>query len=406
MTADPPDIHQLRKQNLPETPFPGSSEQAFRVFFSDDVHARIWQHSQETTAVEICGVLVGKLSKDAGGPFVTITEAIRGEAATNKFAEVTFTHETWAKINHEMDTKYTQLNIVGWYHSHPDFGIFLSDRDMFIQQHFFSGPGQLAFVVDPIRHAEGVFVWKKGKTVLAPHYWIGDRIQVGGLTSFRFEGSQPAPATGGAPAAADGAKPVAFGPWFDRIIYILGFISLFFLGFLVSHQLSAWDKARAEEDAVARAAVFLGVKPGLRESLIKTLADVEESAKIAAALAKAHRAAANPLPEDQEHLWQAIEDDLRRTRLRLLSVEASYCLSEAETVRYIQYAAALMARSTQGITAADQLRLARDLEALLQQGMDKGLFELPKTSPPATKPTSSAPSQPAAPAAKSEPPKE
>src|SRR5262249_15424092 len=105
-TTDQPDVSQLRVADLPTTPFPGGQNQSFRIFFTPEVHARIWQHARESLAVEICGVLVGSLGQDPAGPFVVISEAIRGEAATSKFAEVTFTHETWNKINQEMDTKY------------------------------------------------------------------------------------------------------------------------------------------------------------------------------------------------------------------------------------------------------------------------------------------------------------
>src|SRR5262249_53589691 len=127
--ANGPDVRQLRPEDLPEAAFPGGRDQAFRVFFHPDVHSRVWKHATENDTVEICGVLVGKWARDAGGPFVLISECIRGEAATNRFAEVTFTHDTWAKINHEMDTRFADLAIVGWYHSHPNFGVFLSDRD-------------------------------------------------------------------------------------------------------------------------------------------------------------------------------------------------------------------------------------------------------------------------------------
>jgi hypothetical protein len=108
-----------------------------------------------------------------------LIESIRGEGAETRFAEVTFTHQTWAKINSEMDTRFSTLSIVGWYHTHPDFGIFLSDRDRFIQEHFFCGPGQVAHVIDPIRKIEGVFDWRDAKPVLTRHFWVGARVVVG-----------------------------------------------------------------------------------------------------------------------------------------------------------------------------------------------------------------------------------
>ena len=173
------DIRLLEREDLPEEAFPGGRNEPFRVFFTPEVHAALWKHAGEDTSVEICGVLVGTWHRDEVGPFAKITESIRGEGAKTQFAEVTFTHQTWAKINSEMDTKFAALKIVGWYHTHPDFGIFLSDRDRFIHEHFFSGPGQVAHVIDPIRRIEGVFVWRDAKPTLADHFWVGDRILTG-----------------------------------------------------------------------------------------------------------------------------------------------------------------------------------------------------------------------------------
>src|SRR5580693_8896198 len=116
------DIRLLASEDLPKGVFPGGRNEPFRVFFTPEVHAALWKHASENTSVEICGVLVGTWHRDEVGPFVKITESIRGEGAKTQFAEVTFTHQTWAKINSEMDTKFTALQIVGWYHTHPDFG--------------------------------------------------------------------------------------------------------------------------------------------------------------------------------------------------------------------------------------------------------------------------------------------
>src|SRR5688500_6036161 len=94
-----PDIRQLKDRELPTTDFPGDGSSDFRIAIDSSTHKQIHQHAKENTSVEICGVLVGKWGRDAKGPFVHITASIRGEAATNKFAEVTFTHDTWSKIN-------------------------------------------------------------------------------------------------------------------------------------------------------------------------------------------------------------------------------------------------------------------------------------------------------------------
>ena len=46
----------------------------------------------------------------------------------------------------------SSLRIVGWWHSHPDFGCFLSNTDLKTQKYFFPESYQVALVVDPIRN--------------------------------------------------------------------------------------------------------------------------------------------------------------------------------------------------------------------------------------------------------------
>ena len=59
------------------------------------------------------------------------------------------------------DSRYPDQRIVGWYHSHPGFGVFLSEHDLFIHRNFFSDPAQIAWVYDPHSDEEGCFAWEK-----------------------------------------------------------------------------------------------------------------------------------------------------------------------------------------------------------------------------------------------------
>lgn len=259
------DVRQLRRRELPNAPFPGGQGQDFRIAFTPEVYRALWDHALETTAVEICGVLVGRWASDADGPFVSVTESIRGEAAESKLAEVTFTHQTWSKINAEMDRKFSDLSIVGWYHTHPDFGVFLSERDVFIQQHFFSGPGQIAHVIDPIRRTEGVFVWKDGKPALAPHFWVGGDLKVGTAAGAepRLEPTQTPAAASATPPPAP-ASPRPFLPPLERL---LAYLCLFLIGYLIAGAWTAWDRIMLIKGVVADYGVRQGLRPGLSEDL-------------------------------------------------------------------------------------------------------------------------------------------
>jgi len=177
MNNTPLDVRLLAQEEIPEGAFPGLGGEDLRVYFSPSAHDQAWNHARRNRSVEICGVLVGCWKRDAGGPFVEIHHIIESNATRNGPAEVTFTHDTWGAINREMDTKYQSLRIVGWYHTHPDFGIFLSEYDVFIHRHFFSGPGQIAWVIDPIRNQEGVFCWRDNQPVQSPLFWVGQGLK-------------------------------------------------------------------------------------------------------------------------------------------------------------------------------------------------------------------------------------
>jgi proteasome lid subunit RPN8/RPN11 len=141
----------------------------FQVVMRRSVVGDIRAHAKASPDVEICGVLVGDVYHDAEGPWCSVTANIRGNHASGRNAQVTFKAETWTDIHQQMEQRYPKQRILGWYHSHPGFGIFLSEMDVFIQHHFFSAPWQIAYVDDPKGGDRGLFVWRKGEPVREQH---------------------------------------------------------------------------------------------------------------------------------------------------------------------------------------------------------------------------------------------
>ena len=122
---------------------------------SAQVAREIRQHARSQSKTEVCGVLLGS---EADG-LTSIEACISGENAAQGGAHVTFTQDTWEHIYKVKDRDYPDARIVGWYHSHPGFGVFLSDHDTFIHKNFFSSPQQVAWVYDPHSDEEGCFGW-------------------------------------------------------------------------------------------------------------------------------------------------------------------------------------------------------------------------------------------------------
>src|SRR6267143_1573389 len=120
-----------------------------------EVIRQIRQHARSCSKTEVCGVLIGS----ENGNSLAIEACIAGANAAQAGTHVTFTQDTWEHIYQTKDTRYPDHRIVGWYHSHPGFGVFLSDHDTFIHKNFFSSALQVAWVYDPHSDEEGCFGW-------------------------------------------------------------------------------------------------------------------------------------------------------------------------------------------------------------------------------------------------------
>ncbi|HLQ52411.1 MAG TPA: Mov34/MPN/PAD-1 family protein, partial [Terriglobales bacterium] len=122
-----------------------------RLVIDSEVLRRIRQHARSQSKSEVCGVLVGR---EQNGK-LEVSASIAGVNATQGGTHVTFTQDTWEHIYKIKDRDYSEERILGWYHSHPGFGVFLSDHDTFIHKNFFSSPQQIAWVYDPHTDEEG-----------------------------------------------------------------------------------------------------------------------------------------------------------------------------------------------------------------------------------------------------------
>jgi len=132
--------------------FPGPRDTGvpLRVAMERKAFADVVSHAKESLDAEICGVLAGQICEDDEGLFVHVQAAVRGAAAREGNARVTFTQETWSTVHKTLERDYPKLRMVGWYHSHPGFGVEFSEMDVFIQKNFFPSPTQIALVTDPL----------------------------------------------------------------------------------------------------------------------------------------------------------------------------------------------------------------------------------------------------------------
>ncbi len=152
---------EIELHGAPEPPPPVRSTTEGLVVVSSAVLAAMDAHVAEDTSVEHGGVMVGHVDEATGA--TVVTGSIRAVGSVSEVASLTFTHETWDHISGVMESTFPDRSIVGWYHSHPHFGIFLSSHDQFIHQNFFGEPWQVAYVRDPLLDQRGFFCWVAGE---------------------------------------------------------------------------------------------------------------------------------------------------------------------------------------------------------------------------------------------------
>jgi proteasome lid subunit RPN8/RPN11 len=130
------------------------------VFVDLDAMRDMEDHALSDTSVELGGVMLGGQYEDEEGrPFVLVTDSLRAQHYESTKGSFKFTHDTWSQITRERDEFPDELQMVGWYHTHPDWGVFLSGMDMFICDNFFNKKLDVALVIDPCRQDRGFFQW-------------------------------------------------------------------------------------------------------------------------------------------------------------------------------------------------------------------------------------------------------
>lgn len=143
-----------------------SGSKRYGVSITRTVAALIDEHLATDMSVEQGGILVGDVDED--GRVVGIDASIQAVEAVERPAALTFTHETWDHVNAVLGQDHPDGKIVGWYHSHPNLGIHLSEQDEFIHTHFFPMPWHIAYVVDPVLELRAFFGWDHGRLATLP----------------------------------------------------------------------------------------------------------------------------------------------------------------------------------------------------------------------------------------------
>lgn len=151
-------------------------EEDKNIYISQPVYKEIHKFTQNKTTNESGGMLIGTVIDEFGKTNIIVNGFVEAKYCEATPTTLKFTHETWEYVHKEMDKKHPGQKIVGWIHTHPNFGIFLSEYDKFIQENFFKEDYQIAYVVDPIQDIEGFYFWINGKIERCKGFYKFDKM--------------------------------------------------------------------------------------------------------------------------------------------------------------------------------------------------------------------------------------
>jgi len=125
---------------------------------------KIWAHVKSNADREVGGLLVGDATYQDKCITINIKATLCSQNTESGITSLRFTFDTWDDIYRKMYFEYHEYSILGWYHSHPGFGLFLSSVDQHTHRGFFYQPWHSALVLDPIIE-EMIFFYMRGDKV-------------------------------------------------------------------------------------------------------------------------------------------------------------------------------------------------------------------------------------------------
>jgi proteasome lid subunit RPN8/RPN11 len=154
------------------------------LYVSKRAEAKMRNHalSYRREKKEVMGFILGDFRKWGGRTYAIARDIVTTDLdATN--VSVRFDRGGFEKLFAGLDECGFDYVIVGWYHSHPGHGCFMSDTDIETQKKMFNTPWHFAIVIDPVKFDVAAFALRNEKleNLIFAIYWRDFDDPYGGL---------------------------------------------------------------------------------------------------------------------------------------------------------------------------------------------------------------------------------
>jgi proteasome lid subunit RPN8/RPN11 len=126
--------------------------------------------------VELGGALLGKAYRHQGRLVVQVMATLPAANQDHGPVHFHFSADSWVNLQKDQAAHYADLDMIGWFHTHPDLGVFYSSDDVVVHSAAFTLPWHVGLVVDPVRGEACFFGWVEGELApLSGYYELPDR---------------------------------------------------------------------------------------------------------------------------------------------------------------------------------------------------------------------------------------
>lgn len=134
-------------------------EPVVSVFMTRPAYIRVCVHAC-SASIEVGGALIGEwcVDRESGEQFVIVKHVLPARYTRQGAVYLTFTQDSLVDLHDQIEKRFPGERIVGWYHTHPQMGVFLSHYDTWLHSNFFPEPWQVALVVEPFSSIAGFFI--------------------------------------------------------------------------------------------------------------------------------------------------------------------------------------------------------------------------------------------------------
>lgn len=142
---------------------PKPATQDINIIAGQQALRQIAQHGESDLSSELGGVLLGTAYRYEQQVYVDIKAALPAVSGDHGPVHFTFSADSWTQLHRDRTARYPGLEVVGWFHTHPDLGVFYSGDDVVVHSAAFTLPWQVGLVVDPVRKEGSFFGWVGGE---------------------------------------------------------------------------------------------------------------------------------------------------------------------------------------------------------------------------------------------------